>query len=126
MESWITIPGCPPAKSNTYRIVKVGGHSSLTKTKALLTYEQAFYWHNFARGLDIRTPFTFEVRVFFPSVRNDLDNSLKVLLDCLQQCRTIRNDNLCCRIVAEKFVDKAAPRVEFRLSWEGEQQPQTK
>ena len=46
---------------------------------------------------------------------NDLDNSLKCLLDCLQYSKTIKNDNRCVKIVAEKFIDKESPRVEFKL-----------
>ena len=46
---------------------------------------------------------------------HDLDNSLKVVLDCLQQTHTIVNDNKCCKIVAEKFIDKSNPHIEFRL-----------
>ena len=44
---------------------------------------------------------------------HDLDNSLKVVLDCLQYTKTIKNDNRCAKIVAEKFIDKDAPRIEF-------------
>jgi Holliday junction resolvase RusA-like endonuclease len=48
-------------------------------------------------------------------MRSDIDNSLKVQLDCLQKCKAIKNDNLCVKIVAEKFVDKENPRVEFKI-----------
>jgi Holliday junction resolvase RusA-like endonuclease len=45
----------------------------------------------------------------------DLDNALKCLLDCLQYAKAIKNDNKCVRIVAEKFIDKLNPRVEFKI-----------
>lgn len=53
--------------------------------------------------------------MFYPSQRSDLDNSLKVVLDCLQRVKAIRNDNKCVKIVAEKFLDKEKPRIEFEL-----------
>lgn len=54
-------------------------------------------------------------KVYYPSMRSDIDNSLKILLDCLQKCKAIKNDNLCVKVVAEKFIDKANPRVEFKI-----------
>lgn len=44
-----------------------------------------------------------------------MDNALKVVLDCLQRVKTISNDNKCVKIVAEKFLDKDKPRIEFEL-----------
>ncbi|MFI3332830.1 MAG: RusA family crossover junction endodeoxyribonuclease [Rikenellaceae bacterium] len=55
------------------------------------------------------------MRVWYSSVRFDLDNSLKTLLDCLQSVEAITNDNLCYAIEAEKHIDKLRPRVEFAL-----------
>ena len=115
---WVTIEGTCPSKSNCYRIVTVAGHASLAKTKALRDYERAFYLQaGPLRRLDLQDLFEMEVKVFYPSMSHDLDNSLKVLLDCLQakEVRAIRNDNRCVRITAEKFIDKARPRVEMRL-----------
>jgi Holliday junction resolvase RusA-like endonuclease len=92
-------------------------HSSLAKTKALKQYEKDFYIQlpPQLRGLDINTYFEFEIDVFYPSQRADLDNSLKVVLDCLQHSKTIRNDNKCVRIVANKALDKINPRIEFKI-----------
>ncbi len=42
-------------------------------------------------------------------------DTLKCLLDCLQMTGTIKNDNRCVKIVAEKFIDKANPRIEFEI-----------
>jgi Holliday junction resolvase RusA-like endonuclease len=53
--------------------------------------------------------------VFYPSQRADLDNSLKIILDCLQKCKAIVNDNKCTKIVANKFLDKKEPRIEFEI-----------
>ena len=41
--------------------------------------------------------------VFYPTQKSDLDNSLKVILDCLQKTKTIVNDNKCVKIVAENI-----------------------
>jgi Holliday junction resolvase RusA-like endonuclease len=113
---WHTIPGNVPSKSNCYRIGIVKGHTQLIKTNALKKYEESFYWHiGHYRGLGIKGLFEFYCKVFYPSKRSDLDNSLKVQLDCLQLTKTITNDNNCCKIVAEKFIDKDNPRVEFKI-----------
>lgn len=114
---WVTIPGQVPAKSNCYKVITTGGHGGLAKQEALKRYEKAFYWQLPAsyRNLLIRGPFEIHLRVYFSSTRNDLDNSLKCILDCLQYTKTINNDNQCARIVADKFVDRTSPRIEFRL-----------
>lgn len=113
---WQTIAGNVPSKSNCYKIVYNHGHSDIGKTDALEAYEQSFYMQVGAyRNLGIKGLFEYHCRVFYPSMRSDLDNSLKVRLDCLQHAGTIQNDNKCVKIVAEKFIDKANPRVEFRI-----------
>ena len=112
---WITITGNVPSKSNCYRIINIAGHSHLGKTPALESYEQSFYWQCPVRNLNIKGLFEFHCRVYYPSMRSDLDNSLKVQLDCLQHTNTISNDNKCVKIVAEKFIDKNNPRVEFKI-----------
>lgn len=57
--------------------------------------------------------FELHVKVFYPSQRSDLDNSLKIILDCLQYVKAIKNDNKLVKVVAEKFLDKLNPRIEF-------------
>lgn len=111
------ILGKVPSKSNSYRIINIGGHASLGKTSELTTYEQNFYLQcNRYRNLNIKGLFAITLKVFYPSNRLDLDNSLKIILDCLQKCKAIDNDNKCVRIEAEKYVDKLNPRIEFSLS----------
>lgn len=115
---WVTIEGTVPSKSNCYRIITVAGHASLGKTKALKEYERSFFLQaGPLRRLEIADLFELDARVYYPSMSHDLDNSLKVLLDCLQakEVRAIRNDNRCVRITAEKFIDRQRPRVELRL-----------
>ena len=63
----------------------------------------------------ISSRFRLFVRVYHSSVRFDLDNSLKTLLDCLQMVGAIEDDKLCFQIEAEKKIDKYHPRIEFAL-----------
>lgn len=113
---WQTILGQIPSKSNQYKVITLHGHGSLAKTKGLKEYEQSFYMQVGAyRNLMIEGYFELYVRVYFTSMSHDLDNSLKCLLDCLQYTKTIKNDNRCVKIVAEKFLDKERPRIEFKI-----------
>lgn len=110
------ILGNCPSKSNCYRIVAFNGHASLAKTKALKEFEKSFYLQcNYYRNADINRLVEFHVNVFYPSNRSDLDNAMKVLLDCLQHVKAIPNDNKVIKIVAQKFIDKSNPRIEFVL-----------
>lgn len=116
-----TIIGNVPSKSNCYKIISFRSkdqskqpHASLGKTAQLQKYEKDFFIQcNKYRNANIDEYFIFEIDVFYPSQRSDLDNSLKVVLDCLQKVGAIRNDNLCVRIIATKFLDRENPRVEF-------------
>jgi Holliday junction resolvase RusA-like endonuclease len=111
-----TILGNPPSKSNCYRVITINGHGSLCKTKALAQYEKDFYIQcNHYRNKGITGYFEIYIDVFYPSQRSDLDNSLKCVLDCLQKVKAIENDNKAVKIVAQKFLDKANPRVEFLI-----------
>lgn len=108
--------GNAPSKANCYRIITLGGHGSLAKTTALKTFESNFYMQcGKYRNLNVCSYFEFHCKVFYPSMRSDIDNSLKCLLDCLQHAKAIKNDNLCVKVVAEKFIDKVNPRVEFKI-----------
>lgn len=110
------ITGNVPSKSNCYKIITIGGHASLSKTKALKAYEENFYIQcDKYRNVEIEGYFELYLKVFYPSQRSDLDNSLKVILDCLQRVKSIKNDNKCVKIVAEKFLDKTNPRIEFEI-----------
>lgn len=109
------ILGQPPSKANTYRIITIKGHGSLCKTPALKAYEEKFYLQCGYRNKNISGFFELYVDVYFHSNQPDLDNSLKVVLDCLQSCRAIKNDRNCVKIVANKFIDKLNPRIEFTI-----------
>lgn len=111
------IHGVCPSKSNCYKIVKKSGHASLAKTPKLVKYEQDFFIQcNKYRNKGISGHFEFYIDVYYPSQRHDLDNSLKIVLDTLQRMvKAFKNDNKCTKIVAEKYLDKDSPRVEFTI-----------
>ena len=115
------INGKPPSKSNCYMIITLrskGGisHGSLAKTDALMAYENNFYLQcQKYRGANIKGLFKLFLKVYYPANRADLDNSLKIILDCLQKCDAITNDNKCVGIVTEKYIDKDNERIEFAL-----------
>lgn len=110
-----TIYGQPPSKSNTYKIITIRGHGKLGKTEAIKVYEQAFFMQCSLRKKKISKRFKLTADVYFRSDRSDLDNSMKVILDCLQSCEAITNDRLCAEIHARKLIDKVHPRVEFSI-----------
>ena len=108
------IKGICPSKSNSYKIIKIKGSYSLGKKEELANYEKSFILQcNLYRNKNITGYFEFYMDVYYPNQRSDLDNSLKVVLDCLQKCNAIKNDNKCVKIVLRKFWDKINPRVEF-------------
>lgn len=116
MEMVQSIIGKVPSKSNCYKIVVVNGHASLAKQKGLKDYEKSFYLQcDKYRGRFITGLFAIRMKVYYDSQRPDLDNCFKIILDCLQSCKAVKNDRNCVRITAEKFIDKANPRVEFEL-----------
>lgn len=115
MTEKITILGKIPSKSNSYKVITLGGHSSLAKTKAIKAYEQSFYLQCPIRGMMLDKYFKLSVDVYYENMRPDLDNCFKVLLDCLQICKAIKNDRYCVEIHGRKLIDKNNPRIEFTL-----------
>lgn len=109
------IHGLIPSKSNQYKIITLNGHGSLAKTSAMKDFEKKFYLQCGYRNKNIQGFFELYADVYFQSNQPDLDNSLKGLLDCLQSCRAIKNDRNCVKIVANKFIDKLNPRIEFTI-----------
>lgn len=107
------IHGHPPSKSNSYEIVNVGGRGTLAKTLQMRIYERDFGYQCTIKGAKISVPFRLAVDVYFRSNRSDLDNSLKIILDCLQKYEVIVNDRQCVEIMARKFIDKEDPRIVF-------------
>lgn len=112
-----TILGKIPSKSNSYRIVTIRGHGSLAKMPALREYEKSFFMQcGEYRGKNIEDFFELDLKVFYENNRPDLDNCFKILLDCLQSCKAIKNDRQCVKITAGKYIDKLNPRIEFTIT----------
>jgi len=57
---------------------------------------------------------TVTVKVYRPANRGDLDNSLKAILDALNQ-RAYRDDSQIDELHAYKFLDRKNPRVEVEV-----------
>ena len=100
-----TIRGQIPSKSNCYKVVSINGHASLAKQKVLKEYEKSFYLQCPERERKLKGYFSLRVKVFYRSN--------------LQMTKTIDNDRYCTKIVAEKFVDKENPRIEYEIVPEG-------
>src|SRR5574344_1286598 len=115
MKHEAVVYGHVPSKSNQYRIIKLGNRFSLAKTKAMKAFEEKFFLQCGYRNRNIKGFFELYADVYFQSNQPDLDNSLKGLLDCLQNCKAITNDRYCVKIVANKFIDKQNPRIEFTI-----------
>lgn len=116
-----TIHGQPPSKSNSYRIVRIAGRAALCKTPQLKKYEESFFMQCSLRGRKIGRRFKLSVDIYYRSDLPDLDNGLKVILDCLQSCKAIKNDRLCAEIDARKLIDKESPRIEFTIEEYGQE-----
>lgn len=105
------------AKSNHYQAVpSKDGSRRIIKDKAIREYERLFkrqckiYKDRLIDGM-----FKLYVTIYYRHNNFDLDNSLKTLLDSLQYCHAITNDNLCFSIEACKKIDKHNPRVVFAI-----------
>lgn len=112
-----TIYGQVVSKANNYEVGndKHGGRY-IIKSEAIRAYERSFIEQcQVYKDRMIDCHFTLYVAVYESSVRYDLDNALKTILDCLQMARAITDDNLCRKIVAEKRIDKLRPRVVFGI-----------
>lgn len=105
------------AKANHYQAVPgKNGEKRIIKDKKIRAYERNFMEQcTKYRNRHISSRFRLFVRVWHSSVCFDLDNSLKILLDCLQMVGAIADDKLCFQIEAGKRIDKYHPRVEFAL-----------
>mgnify|MGYP002534528629 FL=1 len=105
------------AKANHYQAVPGKlGTKRIIKDEKIRTYERSFAQQcKMYRNRGISSRFRLFVRVFHSSVRFDLDNSLKTLLDCLQMVGAITDDKLCFQIEAEKKIDRYHPRIEFAI-----------
>ena len=100
-----TIYGQIIAKANHYQAVPGKfGAKRIIKDEKIRAYEKSFMQQcRVYRNKGISSRFRLFVRVYHSSVRFDLDNSLKTLLDCLQMVGAITDDKLCFQIEAENM-----------------------
>lgn len=112
-----TIYGQIISKANNYQVGNdKHGQRYIIKSEAMRAYERSFMEQcRIYKDRNVNCYFTLYVAVYESSVRYDLDNALKTLLDCLQMVKAITDDNLCRKIVAEKRIDKYRPRVVFGI-----------
>lgn len=101
-----------PSKSNQYIIAD----NRLIKSKEVRQYELTFARQIVRNGYKCEGPFRVDLAVFVANKRQDLDGVFKVVLDMMQKCELISNDNLCYEIRAFKHIDKINPRIEFKIS----------
>lgn len=107
----ITITGKVPSKSNQYKIIllkKKGGkqYPSISKSENVKLYENDFWFQlpDDIRGMNIKSDFGIFLLVYYRENRSDLDGSFKIILDCLQQNKVIKNDRSNRLIFAEKII----------------------
>lgn len=96
----------------------VGGDKGrrIIKDAVFRAYERSFCSQcTIYRNRGINAPFRLLIDVYHSSRRFDLDNSLKTVLDLLQDVGAISNDNLCIGIQATKHIDRSNPRIVFAL-----------
>lgn len=112
-----TIFGQVVSKANNYQVGNdKHGNRYIIKSPEIRAYERSFYRQcKIYRDRFINGRFTLFIAVYESSLRYDLDNALKTILDCLQSVNAITNDNLCVKIVAEKRLDKDNPRVVYAI-----------
>ena len=112
-----TIYGQVVSKANNYEVGndKHGGRY-IIKSEAIRAYERSFIEQcQVYKDRMVNCHFTLYVAVYESSVRYDIDNALKTILDCLQMVKAITDDNLFRKIVAEKHIDKNNPRIVFTI-----------
>jgi Holliday junction resolvase RusA-like endonuclease len=82
--SWFTalVLGEPASKSNSRKLVTIGGRPRFIKSKKALEYEKGFYIQTVVRDLLFQEDVVLAVRVWYKSRRPDLD--ITHIKDCLQ------------------------------------------
>ena len=113
---WEVIFGQVISKANHYSVGGQGSRHWIIKDPIIRKYESSFRKQcKIYASKGISSRFKLEIKVYHSSIRFDLDNALKTVLDCLQDCGAITNDSQCFSIEASKFIDKFHPRIEYRI-----------
>lgn len=120
---WEIIRGQVISKANNYQCVtRKNGTSQIIKNDKIRSYERLFEKQcKVYKDRMIATPFRLVYHVYFPSIKNDIDNAAKTLMDCLQYNHCITDDNLRFEIQAFKHIDATNPRIEFAIEEFNEQ-----
>lgn len=104
----LTLP-IPPKLNRLYRVS--GGR--IYKITPARTYRDTVFW--LAKEQGVGKPFDGAIKLkvawYRPANRGDIDSIIKCLLDVLQGVAYL-NDSQICKLVVEKTLDKANPRVE--------------
>jgi len=116
MSAWnysAIMPGQLCSKSNSRKIVRMGGRMAVIKSVDARQYVQ-----NFLRLMPRVTKayegsVRFSCKVYYKDRRRDLDIAL--IQDCLQAHGIIKNDRQVIEIHATRYIDKANPRTYFLL-----------
>ena len=103
-----------PSKSNNYKVTKTG---KFFKSREIKAFEHFFKLCLPAKikNAKISTKFRLEYDVYLKNPSQDLDNTAKAVLDCLQSSGAILNDNLCYELEIKKFIDKTNPRINLKI-----------
>ena len=114
----MTILGQAPSKSNCYGVRCIGRNASMYKKTAVKKYEKSFISQIPAKYLNKNIEYFMKVEIdcYYDSRRPDLDNSAKVILDCLQAAGVIKNDNKVYELNMTKNVRSGGSRVDIRIS----------
>lgn len=114
----MTILGQAPSKSNCYGVKCFGSKGSMYKKAAVKKYERSFISQIPAKYLNKNIEYYMKVDIdcYYDSRRPDLDNSAKVILDCLQAAGVIKNDNKVYELNMTKNVRSGGSRVDIRIS----------
>lgn len=110
-ERVLTLP-YPPSANRYWRAL---GRGHVTRSREAKAYLEEVGW--LCRSLDtqpVAGDVEVEMRVYRPARRRDLDNHLKVALDALQG-HLYHDDKQIVRLVAERYDDKANPRLEVTV-----------
>lgn len=112
-----TIYGVIVSKSNHYMSVPDGATGSrIILDDVFKKYQSSFLSQiSIYKDKMINSPFILHADVYYINDRFDLDNSIKSLLDLLQDAKAITNDKLCIEIHGRKHLDRRNPRVEFSI-----------
>ena len=114
--TWETIYGQVVGKANNYMVANSGGSRHIVKNDRVRSYERSFIQQcRIYKDRHINSRFTLYINVWQSSQRYDLDNSVKSILDCLQYAGAITNDSLCVSLIANKYIDRANPRITFAI-----------